>query len=281
MLTATRLRALSNTLRDRKVLSVFIDLAANEAEYDHRDWRYDVHRAVARLRSSTCLEPRERTARDLAVAHLLSLVETMREPPQGPAWVAYATTDDVVAHGTVRTRVVTLASWRDGPMIGPLLPALVDPAVVAVAIADRRNARVYSWRRGMLSEPEEVTAEGGARDAMLHETARRAAALAGPEGHIVVGGTPDVARLLVRDIERMTGCDAEIAPALTMWSGPGDIAQSAENRARTVRLRLNRAILADVPVETTVARDASAVVYTPPVRAFVGNDRRLQPWFRA
>jgi hypothetical protein len=116
------LRELERRLRNRKVLSVFVDASAA----DRASWRAELNRALFRLEAaSPHLPAGERTARELCVAHLRTLLEGVRGTPGWPAWIAFVTTDDVVASGPVRARVATSVFWQTGVVVRPLR---MDPA---------------------------------------------------------------------------------------------------------------------------------------------------------
>ena len=117
MFTYAQRQELEYRLRNRKVLSVFIDASSAAAG---PAWRMELNRALARLESRPPRLPEgERTARELCVAHLRAALEGMRGVPGRPGWVAYVTTDDVVASGPVRSRVETTAVWQTGIVVRP------------------------------------------------------------------------------------------------------------------------------------------------------------------
>ena len=121
MFTYGQLRELEHQLKNRKVLSVFIDTSSAAAG---TAWRMALNRALARLEATPPRLPEgERTARELCVAHLRAAVEGMRETPGRPGWVAYVTTDDVVAMGPVRDRVETKVFWQNGIVVRPMAGA--------------------------------------------------------------------------------------------------------------------------------------------------------------
>jgi hypothetical protein len=127
MFTFAQLRELEGRLRNRKVLSVFVDMAVTTAD---TTWRDGLNRALARLDATPPhLNAGERTALDLCMAHLRTALEGMRATPGERGWVAYVTTDDVVAAGPVRTRLETAAFWQNGIVVRPLMPVLVKPRV--------------------------------------------------------------------------------------------------------------------------------------------------------
>lgn len=289
MLTTTQLRALERGLRTRKVLSIFIDTSAPDL-HRRQNWRTEAYRALARLDGALLHSPPgERTARELCVAHLSTLLETIRDTPRAPGWVAYVTTDDVVAHGPVRERIDTRVFWRAGAVIAPLLPALTEPPVVAVAIANRSAARVYQWQGDILSKSADFDAEMGGRGAMVRRVSQHASSIAGREGCVVVGGTPEYACLLMRDLERRTLSETVRAPVLTMWSSTADIVRAAEDGARMIRTRRDRALLDEIATERggaaadVVAADAAATAADlgEPPHNSLGLPGRIRRYFIA
>lgn len=111
MLAFTELHEVQRRLQSRKVLSVFVDTSGAA---DGRSWRSKLDRALARLNATSQLPSGERTARELCVAHLRAALESLRGTPGEPGWVAYVTTDDVVAFWPLHTPVETAVFWRTG-----------------------------------------------------------------------------------------------------------------------------------------------------------------------
>jgi hypothetical protein len=150
MFTFPQLRELARTLRNRKVLSVFVDTSATG---EGSSWREELQRALAGLDAMPPhLSRAEGTARALCMAHLWTALEGMRGVPGRPAWVAYVTTDDVVAAGPVPARLETGAFWQNGVVVAPLLSEVAAPGVVALAdivaeeVAEYPNAAVAGTR---------------------------------------------------------------------------------------------------------------------------------------
>lgn len=141
MFTFAQLRELQARLRNRKVLSVFVNMSVTTAD---TTWRAELNRALARLDAKPPHLPSgERTALDLCIAHLRTALEGIRGSPGEPGWVAYATTDDVVAAGPVRAQLETEAFWQNGIVVRPIMPAFVKPrATVPTAQPIERPAFV-------------------------------------------------------------------------------------------------------------------------------------------
>jgi hypothetical protein len=145
MLTFAALRDLERRLQNRKVLSVFVDTSAIQPPRRF-GWREQLNRALARLEVTVpSCSSGERTARELCMAHLRTLLEGMRALPEGPGWVAYVTTDDVIASGAVRASLETSAFWQNGIVVAPLLSTVAAPR--AIPFADVVSAAPEEWLR--------------------------------------------------------------------------------------------------------------------------------------
>lgn len=121
VLPFAELHDLQRRLRNRKVLSVFIDTAGTA---DGPSWRVKVERVLARLDATPPQLPSgERTARALCMAHLRTFLECIRDTPKERGWYAYVTTDDVVAASPIDGQLETAAFWQTGLVMAPLLNA--------------------------------------------------------------------------------------------------------------------------------------------------------------
>lgn len=128
MFAFAQLRELERRLRNRKVLSVFVDTSDTDPTKGST-WRDELNRALLRLDAMPpYVSSGERTARELCIAHLRTALEGMRGAPGRPAWVAYVTTDDVVAAGPVRARLDTGVFWQTGIVVTPFRFARASPA---------------------------------------------------------------------------------------------------------------------------------------------------------
>lgn len=148
MFAFAQLRELERRLRHRKVLSVFVDTSDTDRKKGSA-WRDELNRALLRLDAMPpYVSSGERTARELCMAHLRTALEGMRGAPGRPAWVAYVTTDDVVAAGPVRARLDTGVVWQTGIVVTPFRSARAKPRAVALAdvwspqVADRPREAV-------------------------------------------------------------------------------------------------------------------------------------------
>lgn len=138
MLAFTQLHEVQRRLQNRKVLSVFVDTSGPA---DGPSWRAKLDRALANLDATPPrLSNGERTARDLCVAHLRTALESLRGTPGEPGWVAYVTTDDVVAAWPLHRPVETAVFWQSGIVMAPLLETAVERAEMQTSASQRRFA---------------------------------------------------------------------------------------------------------------------------------------------
>jgi hypothetical protein len=122
------------------VLSVFVDTSDADPT-NGSTWRDELNGALRRLDATPPhVSSGERTARELCMAHLRTALEGMRGAPGRPAWVAYVTTDDVVAAGPVRAHLDTGVFWQTGIVVTPLRSARANPR--GVTLADVASAQV-------------------------------------------------------------------------------------------------------------------------------------------
>ncbi|HJR65247.1 MAG TPA: hypothetical protein VJ802_02375 [Gemmatimonadaceae bacterium] len=138
MLAFTELHEVQRRLQNRKVLSVFVDTSGPA---DGPSWRAKLDRALASLDARPpLLSSGERTARELCVAHLRTALESLRGTPGEPGWVAYVTTDDVVAAWPLHRPVETAVFWQSGIVMAPLLETVVKRTEMATLASQRRFA---------------------------------------------------------------------------------------------------------------------------------------------
>ena len=138
VLPFAELHDLQRRLRNRKVLSVFIDTSGTA---DGPPWRVKVERVLARLDATPPELPSgERTARALCMAHLRTFLESTRDTPRERGWYAYVTTDDVVAASPLDGKLETAAFWQTGLVMAPLLNATGKRSRLQVAAPPPRFA---------------------------------------------------------------------------------------------------------------------------------------------
>ena len=266
MLSHEELCQLTRTLRDRKVLSVYVDLAARDPALK-RAWRTQLDDAIRRIREATPPSPdQERAALDRAVALLQSQLETVAA---ARSWVAFACEDELHHSEALPLRTPNAVAWGKGPRVAPYLAALRHCRPVVLAEVNAEGARIYRYHEGALEQLEHlrahVTVEPqhhmgsvprrgfhiGTRGAtgtdaaqrelregtrrMLRELANRLTLLAGADGWIIIGGTPLPAKAARAALPKTLACRARIVPEMHIWASDAEIRECAETGAAALQ----------------------------------------------
>jgi hypothetical protein len=246
MLSREQLEGLYKKLRDTDVLSVYVDGEASNPA-DRRAWRTVLDRNLADERRRLERDVPDavdgfEAARELIEAELAQHKEFM----PGPAWVAFATADELHHAAGVPVPMPDLVRWEAGIRAAPYVRALKQDRVVVVALADQRKARLFTYKSGRISEREDLIADldfGDLTDAtsstrsdtqagysgyrgetgtdaaqrLIDQSAARMQAqlldtireLAGQDGFVVFGGVPQVVAALARRANQLEGRYAE------------------------------------------------------------------------
>ncbi|HEX6058837.1 MAG TPA: hypothetical protein VFZ11_07435 [Gemmatimonadaceae bacterium] len=224
MLSPTKLLELTHELAGTRVLSVYLETKVTDPAMRNA-WRPALAAAIRSARASATDE-RDLAELERAAAHL----DEPEHMPGGawaaPGWVAFVTADGVRYVADLPVTPPTLAAWRDGPFVSPYMRALKQHRAVIVAVVESGAARLYryAWRKleplGEMHATEEDGRGGkasshvprgsaypAARGAVGTESAdrrrrdafhrmavalgQRIAHLAGDDGWVLVGGTPE------------------------------------------------------------------------------------------
>lgn len=269
MLTHEELAALHRSLRDRRVLSVYIDGSMSDPAAQ-RAWRIQLDHSLDDLRRWLEGSPRaERDEFEHCVRLLDTLVSELADGVGAPGWGAFITNDRVHHAHPLPAPTPTLAVWSTGPCIAPYVRSLKEWRPVIVLVADARNAAIYKYRTGQLDRvdvlhahhaidhPEHMGAPSApgfhpgthgrtghdaaqraqleGRDRMIANAAERARDLAGPDGWILIGGTKRVTAQLADALKPVSPNRLLELDALDVHSAEAEIAEAA--RAGASRLR--------------------------------------------
>lgn len=145
MLSHADLMTLERQLRDRMVLSVYVN--GDFADVAVRDqWRTQLRNALDEiqesLRSATHAE-REGFAAARALAQ--KEAERYRAGEGTPGWMGFVT-EDVVHHAAVApVHVPTTATWTLGASVAPAIRVLKESFPVLVAVTDRTHVRIHRY----------------------------------------------------------------------------------------------------------------------------------------
>lgn len=277
MLTLPDLAGLVRELERTKVLTVYHDARVTDPAM-RRAWRPALASALRSARARVT-DARERAAFDRAMEFLNDPMPPLGGVWGAPGWVAFLTADGPQYAAELPVRPSTLAVWREGPVIAPYLRALAHHRPVIVALVDSRSARCYRYAWGTLGALPEVTlsADDGTssgrlvlslargrsypapRAALDTERPRRrrlaafrrlAASLcalldehSGDDGWILIGGTPEWARLAGEAMPSRLAQRVMISEALAHAVTPLEIARAAKRTSAQLRARQSRAVL--------------------------------------
>jgi hypothetical protein len=232
MLSREKLVDLFQELKDRDVLSVYVD--ADEHDPAKRDaWRIRLQGDVAQLRRH--LEAEDEKTWEAVEAAWARVDELIRargdEVGANRGWVVFATPERIWHTGPVPAHMPHLVRWQRGLHVAPYLRALKQERPVTVVLVDGRRARVFEQVEGGITELEGIVADlslGDLTDVGMRKSSARASGVrgetstdqahrflevatermhkylgelleqrAGQDGIVVVGGTPESVKRLV------------------------------------------------------------------------------------
>lgn len=269
MLTRDALVELKNSLRDRKVLSVYV----NGDEPDpakRRRWRVDLRNSLNEIETS--LKDSSHIEREDFATCRRALLERFDATPaiyRTPGWAAFLTADGVFHAGQVPAGVPTIAAWSVGPCLTPYIKALKEVHPVIVVIADSRKTRIYKYvernvsllatlrAQTKIEHPSHMsapprpgfhsgtrgTAGADAAQRELHEgtahllrlAAEKCAEAAGDSAFVVVGGIPSVVSAFLRCMPQELAPRTTHADRLDVHATKADVALVARKAASHLR----------------------------------------------
>jgi hypothetical protein len=263
-----------------EVLTTYVDARVTDPAM--RDsWRPALRSALRRVRSGISGEHRVESF-DRAAAFL----ETPGLPLGGiwgsPGWVAFLTDHGPQYVADLPARVPTLAVWREGPFVSPYVRALKQHRPVIVMLVDSESVQFYRYatraltrlsdltlstidesgplrprppRKRRIGRPGPRLATGTDRlqrrrraffQRLIPLIRERLLELAGDDGWILVGGTPEWAGRAGQSLPVQLGGRALVSPALAVDDVETRIAREAERAARRLRSELNGRLLDEV-----------------------------------
>ena len=281
MLTHAQLLTLYHSLRETRVLTVYIDGSTTDPAVP-RPWRVPLDHALKDLRAWLADSSHdERKTFEQCVGVLERQFGEFGASVGAPGWVAFINSADesCVAH-QLPVSVPTLAVWSTGPSLAPYMRALKETRPTIVLVADARKAQLYRYWLGQLTPLDTIRAhhvvespshmgasprqgfhtgthgETGrdaaqralreGRDRMLAEAADRSAQFAGDEGWILLGGTRQVCARLSRHLAPVTPNRVLALKALDVHSSEAEIAEAARAGSSALRDTFDANRLADI-----------------------------------
>lgn len=280
MLTYAQLVALERSLRDERVLSVYLHGAVDDPAA-RLVWRRELDRSLKDLRrwlADSSHEEREGFER------CVRLLEEQLAPFAAglpmPGWAAFITPERVHEAEQLPVPMPTMAVWSTGMCVSPYIRALKVTHPAIVALADAREARIYRYHAGELEELEKIHAHAtieapshmgevpragfhpGVRGETAHDAAQRAhaagtermlkqaetavARYAGRNGLVLTGGPAAMnAHLTQTMAERMPGRVRELQ-SLDVRASHAEVLAAARDGASALRDEMDRQRVLDL-----------------------------------
>jgi hypothetical protein len=276
-MTPQELNAIVRESAGTRVLSVYLDARVTDPAQRHA-WRPALTTAVRAARAAI-EDEREHADFDRAAAYLERPSPALGGVWSAPGWVAYLTPDGPLYAGDVPVQVPTLVAWRDAPVVSPYLRVLKQHRPVIVTLVDSRSARFFRYAWGAVTPLPEMTlavhddvaltppapselratSSPAPRGALGTERASRrrlalfrrlatllgtrVAELAGHDGWVLIGGTPEWARLAGEALSPRFAERLLVAGSLDHDAGEHEIARAAKEAATALRATHGRALL--------------------------------------
>ena len=269
MLAPVQLRDFVRALEGTKVLTIYYDARVTDPAM-RRAWRPALASAL-RLHRARLADDRDRAEFDRAAALLSDPLPVLDGVWGAPGWVAFLAATGVLYTEELPVRPPTYIVWRDGPAVAPYLRALKQHRPVIVALVDSRSARFYRYAWGTLTAlPEKALqvhdgerahasspsaarrlAFRAARSAIGSEDVQRRrqsafhrlmvpfgerlAELAGSDGWILIGGTPEWARLAAEHLPTVLEPRLMVSATLDHDERETNIVREAKRAATELR----------------------------------------------
>ncbi|UCC24788.1 MAG: hypothetical protein JSU98_13785 [Gemmatimonadales bacterium] len=278
MLTLEHLTRLHRDLRDKLVLSVYLDTDQHDPA-QRVAWKTRFDRALAGIRRD--LESKGQDLTPFLAAKDLLEQELDRDGfLEGKGWVAFGGAAGVHVAGPVPFHVPDQVSWDTGVHLAPYLRGLRHLRPVVVVVADRRHARFLEFREGILTEKPGLVAFGDVGDVADSGVAKRAARnsgvrgatakdlanrfleveadrlhhavvdrvqeAVGKEGLVLFGGPGETASRLLGMLERSLQERARIVPGLSMEDDTNRMTQAVGDAASELSRTLQERMLDEV-----------------------------------
>lgn len=270
MLTRHDLATLSRAHEDELVLSVYIGRDGSDPG-DGALWRLRLDAALEALRAEIVrAAPEELAAFDRASISTRSHLEKFGRVLPHEGWAAFVTERGVFHSAALPFAPPYVVRWRQGLYAAPYTRSLKSHHPVVLAVMDRWQARLFSYRGGDLAEisridgarpsldasdvasPSRVSSSSGARGMTRADYAQRVVddesrrqrkhvveailALAGSTAGVVLGGMPQTIVEVRRELEgKLEGRLAE-APELSLESTESELASAVAAAASELTL---------------------------------------------
>lgn len=269
MLTHAELTNLEQALRERTVLSVFINGEVND-NAARTQWRTELRNALDVIEASLT-EATHAEREDFAKARKLAenTVQGFTPGNDAPGWMGLFTADEVHFASTVAVPVPTVVTWTLGANVAPAVRVLKEARPVLLVVADAVHARIYRYvdraialahstdrdpkvdkayytsRRNSQGFSSAVRGEPGtdaaqrelrnATDLMLKEVSGKISELAGEDAWVLIGGIDVVAAALHGSLEKRLVHRSAVVP-LDVHDSETTLAAIAREHASRLRV---------------------------------------------
>lgn len=277
MLDRAELVRLYRELRDQRVLSVYLDVDQHDPA-QRSVWRTRLDSQLASEARRIANGGSEKADFQAASGHLQGVLQE-EGFIRGRGWVGFATPEGLVHHEALPVPMPNLVRWEDGIRAGPYIRGLKRLRPIAVVIADRRRARLFDLVGGELTEQEALQAEhdltdlpepgvrrGGGRTGVRGETAsdqarrvleesaermwkgavERLTELAGHDGFVVVGGTPEAVARIEPLLPARLAERSQPAPSLHLDMSKSEVREAVSGMAGALNQRYQEELVHEV-----------------------------------
>ena len=279
MLTREGLAELYREFRDIEVLSVYIDAEGSDPG-DRRVWALEVERRLDDERTRLEAEaPGRLDAFEAARESVDRRLEDFQAFLPGRGWVAFATPDRLLYAESISVPMPNLVRWEKGLRVAPYVRGLKQDRLVTAVLADRRRARLFTYRHGELEEHVDLIGEPVDSDQGDVNVSKRAATHSGVrgqtstdaaratveahatrlharvaeaveeltrgDGFVVLGGTHEVVSALARQLSSF-GARMLERPSMHFEMNDADIRASVEEAASELSRRAQSDLVAGV-----------------------------------
>lgn len=269
MFSLTQLTRLARALREKRVLTVYIDGTASDPAVQ-RVWRMHVDRGLKDLRAWLVGSSHdEREEFESCVRVLEEELHNFGGGIGARGAVSFVSKGYTPETHTLPVATPTIVVWSTGPCLSPYIRALKQTRSVIIAIADARKTRLFEYRTGQLRHAEDVRSHAmtaaaehmgnaprvgfhpgtrgnpgrdaaqrtlrNGRDRMIGIVAQRITELADGDGWIVLGGIHRVATRISDRLALSMPNRVSVLESLDVHSTEAEIAEAAAGAASALR----------------------------------------------
>ncbi len=280
MLTQQELVALARSLRDERVLSVYLDGSAVDPKA-RRVWRLELDHQLKDIRQNIQgTSHSERALFDDCVRQLDKQLVSFDGALGAAGWAGFITAEGAKYAELLPVPMPTLASWRKGPRVAPYVRALKQNRAVIVVVTGKRDATLYRYVHGILEHLDDLHARvvtdepthmskaprlgfhsgvrgspgrdetqrevNAASQRLMSDTAQRVMRAAWDGAWILVGGIPEASTRLVQELnESALGRVRQLLP-LDIHASTSEISTAVQQAASQLRDELDVQRISDM-----------------------------------